>query len=344
MSGPIELVEAAYDVRSSDQDYSQRLVDCATPLFQFGLGTTGYMWARDAKGGVHISGIAASEDLKDIVHSDRGPAALMDGINGSNKRDDFLFGSYLASGPSITLREGLGDRYEELAGSLGFDMFGDMLGLKAELPEGGGYILLRPAREKIKLGGPVRRRLEQLMPHVAAGLRLRRSLENVAGPLTEAPLVEAVLDDSGRTVHAVDTAREARARDVLRAAVLARRLARSRAGRARAETALDVWQGLVDGRWSLVDQLESDGRHYLVAIRNSPDVKDPRALSLRERQVAALASLGYSNKLIGYTLGIAKSSVATALKQAQRKLGVRSRAGLIALLAASGQSAPKAPT
>jgi DNA-binding NarL/FixJ family response regulator len=86
----------------------------------------------------------------------------------------------------------------------------------------------------------------------------------------------------------------------------------------------------VDGRWSLVDRFESDGRRFMVAHRNEPDVRDPRALSKRERQVVAFAATGHSNKLIGYELGVSPSSVAKHLGVAARKLGVRSRAELVA--------------
>jgi DNA-binding CsgD family transcriptional regulator len=90
--------------------------------------------------------------------------------------------------------------------------------------------------------------------------------------------------------------------------------------------------GLVAGRWSLVDHFERSGRRYLVARRNDPSVRDPRALNLRERQVVWYASLGHSNKLIGYQLGLSFSTVATHLANATRKRGVASRVELIALV------------
>jgi DNA-binding CsgD family transcriptional regulator len=42
--------------------------------------------------------------------------------------------------------------------------------------------------------------------------------------------------------------------------------------------------------------------------------------------------MGHPNKLIGYSLGLSVSSVATHLASAMRKLGVRSRVELIELL------------
>ena len=87
------------------------------------------------------------------------------------------------------------------------------------------------------------------------------------------------------------------------------------------EGATDAWNGLVTGRWSLVDRFERDGRRYIVARRNEHHLPDPRALTPRERAVAHLAALGKSNKLIGYELGISASTIAGHLSAAMKKLG-----------------------
>ncbi len=96
--------------------------------------------------------------------------------------------------------------------------------------------------------------------------------------------------------------------------------------------ALDLWRGLVDGRWSLLEHHESDGRRYLVAIENPPTVTDPRRLSTRERQVVHCVADGNDNVLVGYRLGISASAVASHLSTALRKLGLGSRSELITLV------------
>jgi DNA-binding CsgD family transcriptional regulator len=75
----------------------------------------------------------------------------------------------------------------------------------------------------------------------------------------------------------------------------------------------------------LVDRFESDGKRFVLAIRNPPQLTDPRALTERERQVAHLVAQGTSNKMIAYSLGISESTVATQLARALRKLGLRRR-------------------
>jgi DNA-binding CsgD family transcriptional regulator len=53
-------------------------------------------------------------------------------------------------------------------------------------------------------------------------------------------------------------------------------------------------------------------------------------LSRRERESAALAARGHSNKWIGQQLGIAEGTVASHLCGAMRKLGLSRRAHLVA--------------
>jgi DNA-binding NarL/FixJ family response regulator len=103
------------------------------------------------------------------------------------------------------------------------------------------------------------------------------------------------------------------------------------------DAALDAWQGLVAGRWSLVDRFDSDGRRYLVARRNDPDVPDPRALTRRERQVLAYAALGHPLKLVAYSLGLSVSTIALHRARAMRKLGLRSQAEVVRLFTPRSQ-------
>jgi len=93
--------------------------------------------------------------------------------------------------------------------------------------------------------------------------------------------------------------------------------------------AADLWQALVDGRWSLMDQHDSDGRRYILARRNAPAAKAQASLTAREQQVLSYVALGQSNKLVAYTLGLSVSAVANLIARASRKLGATSRVELI---------------
>jgi DNA-binding NarL/FixJ family response regulator len=133
----------------------------------------------------------------------------------------------------------------------------------------------------------------------------------------------------GTLLHARGAAREAGARSALRDA--ARRIdkARCRNSQGRDENPLALWRGLVDGKWSLVERFESDGRRILVARRNDPPVRALRGLDARERKVVALLAVGHSLKLCAYELGRAESTTSEVAQTAMRKMGIGSRAELI---------------
>ena len=120
---------------------------------------------------------------------------------------------------------------------------------------------------------------------------------------------------------------------VLRDAVERQETARGRL-RTDPDRALEIWMGLVAGRWSLVDRYEKGGRRYLVARRNESDVSEPAALTSRERAVARLAAIGLSNKWIAYELGLSASTVATHLAFALRKLKLKTRTELASTISA----------
>lgn len=160
----------------------------------------------------------------------------------------------------------------------------------------------------------------RLAAHIAAGNRLRRVLSTLAtedvNPVERA---EAVLSSPQRIEHAVGVAESKGAREVLKSALA--RIDEARAERSDAWRAVDLWQGLVAGRWSIVEHFERDGRRYYLAYKNDPSLAPDRALTRRERQVLAYAALGHSNKLIAYTLGLSVSTVSTHLTRARMKLG-----------------------
>jgi DNA-binding NarL/FixJ family response regulator len=114
--------------------------------------------------------------------------------------------------------------------------------------------------------------------------------------------------------------------------------ARGALRRASPEEALSLWDALVDGRWSLIDHVDSDGRRYVLARRNPPGFRDLRALAPRECAVLALAAQGRSNKNIAAELGLAPSTVAGNLRSCQGKLGVSSRRALIELVSGTAAS------
>jgi DNA-binding CsgD family transcriptional regulator len=171
--------------------------------------------------------------------------------------------------------------------------------------------------------------------HLVSAARLRCLLDSFGGDPADG--ADAVLDPAGRLHHAVGDAGAAEARDHLEAAVRRLEKARGALRRSDPEAALALWRDLVDGRWSVVDHVEADGRRWVLARRNAPGDGDPKALTRRERDVAAGAALGRANKLIAYQLGVAPSTVSDPLESALRKLRLASREELIAFFRGAGR-------
>lgn len=176
-----------------------------------------------------------------------------------------------------------------------------------------------PLATPTRLSSPRRRLLLRIATHFAAAFRLRNDAERA----------EAVLGPDGRVEHAEAAARPLPARRSLTAAVRSIDRARTRRVREEAGEALDLWQGLVDGRWSLIERFERDGRRYYVARPNQLRDQIDARLSPRERQIVVLAAAGHTNKAIGYALGLGPSTVASHLGRIARKLGVIDRLELI---------------
>jgi DNA-binding NarL/FixJ family response regulator len=97
------------------------------------------------------------------------------------------------------------------------------------------------------------------------------------------------------------------------------------------EHAASLWGGMVEGRWSLADEIDSHGQR-LLAVREHDGVARARALSPRERDVLGLLLTGRANKVIAYELGVTASTVSLCIRSILTKTGMRDRAAL-ALLA-----------
>ena len=110
------------------------------------------------------------------------------------------------------------------------------------------------------------------------------------------------------------------------ASVVARRS--SRTAPPDIDKALEVWRGLVAGRWSLVDHFDTDGKQFLLAMKNAPRTQAVVDLTPREGRVCALAAMGHRDKEIAYLLGLSMSSVTAALHRARKKLKVTTRVEL----------------
>jgi DNA-binding CsgD family transcriptional regulator len=199
----------------------------------------------------------------------------------------------------------------------------DSLNVVALDPSGVGVAIVANRAERARPGGSEREleRLGGVAAHLTAALRLRLRHGDPRAALDEA---EVVFDRKGRVVHAEGAGLASR--DVLADAVSARS---SLSGDLPSAEVLARWRALHEGRWSLLDVEEADGKVWTLACANAPRAARLQQLTQREREVVALLALGRSNKAIAYELGISSSTVATLVARARWKLGAKSAADLV---------------
>jgi DNA-binding CsgD family transcriptional regulator len=244
------------------------------------------------------------------------------------------FVGFLRSAPQALARAGLTEEHVRQFGrgmdralnALGHE---DHLWVNAQDPTRLGcvFIVVRGRRER--LHPRQAHRWQCIAAHAAAGFRVRRQF----APRCElhdakAPRPDAVLRPDGKVEHAEEAARDGESREDLRAAVAALDRARGPLRRRDPEDAVEMWKAMVAGRWSLLDHFDSDGRRFVVAVRNAASVPDARGLTRRESQVLAQVALGQSNKMVAYELGLSLSTVAAHLASARAKLGLPSARAL----------------
>jgi DNA-binding CsgD family transcriptional regulator len=322
----IDVVETAYALDAKEERWLDRILGCALPELDRGLGMLAWRFQRLPDGRVEMASPVVTAGGASEEHAECAELSI------SAAPPDKLALTYgrLPFRTALTASESFRARglsYEKDAPfmdpirAIGIH---DFLGIASVDPSGAGVLL------GVLLGQPGRtskaldRRWRRVMAHVLAAGRLRR----------ESSKPEAVLEADGRVAHAEGPATDKTSRAALRNA--ARRIDRARGSLRRSdpEAALDLWHGLVSGRWSLIDHFDTDGRRYLVARENDPEVPDPRALDRRERQVLGYAVLGAPVKHIAYALGLDPSSVSRARRSAVKKLGQKTLADVLALMQA----------
>ncbi len=314
----VDVVEAAYRVEGRDFGaWAQGVLEAAAGVLDDGMGVA--LW--------HVS----LSEVRDLGSATRAtPPLYLEGAGDlfeqvPLERWRASFGRPVWVGDGIDLLGPPYDAYvraetERRYGARG--IFGCVARASAERSL---YLNAPTPRE-----GPPRHDRElwsRVVMHLAAASRLVHRGEDHPADGGE----DAVVAPSGTVEHARDDARSPGARQELCEAVRLIDRARTRAGRAEPHRALQLWRGLVDGRWSLVERTESDGRRYYIARRNAPSDSEDARLTHRERQVVALASCAFANAQIAYALGIAEGTVAGHLHRGLEKMGVGSRAELVTL-------------
>jgi hypothetical protein len=312
----VSLIEAAYRIDLSTEEWLERISAAGAAALGSNQGAMAFRYDATGDDWIHLVG-AALHGLP--------PTFAQDFFNQPDlpPEDILAISKMFRSLRFGTLRPFIEQqRLSTVAGVL--DRYGvrDMVGANGLDPAGRGCMLLIADQSK-PLSSRTVHLWHRLAAHIAAGNRLRATLEGIAQ--TELDLVrsaQAIIAANGKVEHATGSAEPRSAREALRDALA--RIDAARAEKDDVRRSVDLWRALVAGEWSLIEHFERDGRRYYLAHKNDPELGEDRALTLRERQVLGYAKLGNSNKLIAYSLGISSSTVSTLLGRARKKLGVQS--------------------
>ncbi|MDB4938319.1 MAG: hypothetical protein JWP87_5291 [Labilithrix sp.] len=319
--GAIDIVEAAYRLDGTETEWLDGVLGRARPDLDTGCGVYAFT------GNESVPNLAASPAF--VQHElDHGFAERLAELNRDAPRAVYdLLRTRLVTcggleqtlGPSSPIVRSFRSVMKATGIRDGFSLF-------AQDAEGGSITLSAPSRKFVNLAPRVRGIWRRIGLHVASALRLRRKLA------AQATVRDALLDPSGK-VHdtSKSVAHDRSARAVLVRAVAAMEQARSSTVRSSPERALALWQGLVAGEWSLVEQWESGGRRYLAAYRNRPEIRDPRALTPTECSTLKYLALGATNRDIEFALGLPAGTVSSSVTKILKKLQVKRRVDLAVL-------------
>ncbi len=95
------------------------------------------------------------------------------------------------------------------------------------------------------------------------------------------------------------------------------------------DVSTDVSQAPFGKEEQVLLDFDLDGARYLL-LRMPIPVKTSVLLTPREKEIVRLVALGHSNKIIADVLGISSFTVCTHVKRIFLKLGVSSRAAMVA--------------
>lgn len=330
---------AASSSSSLDGLDSRALIDVVESIYDGIADLLPSTWLARTLGAVHqlsraaIGGYAYGYDISGVPESWSISRPLVVGMPeeiGASIYDSFVAATRVQRrglerlGPSGTLSEKTGFLLTDLppsganaARSLGV---ADSIHVNALDPNGRGVLVALTVEEPRRLAASERQRLALVAAHVAGARRLLLS------GATNAPPV-AIFEAKGTPAH-VDPS-HASSIPTLKQRLLQVEAMRNRPTSTDPTEVLASWKALYEGRYSLLGRIDSDGRRYVVAYENAPNVRDPRGLSPLEASVASLASHGHAQKYIAYELGLTVGTVGGTLARVYRKLRVGSRSELV---------------
>jgi DNA-binding CsgD family transcriptional regulator len=317
----ITFIEQAYTDHTSNEVWLKGLVSAASALDQgFGVGA--------------LLADASRPDALAIIDSacpdQRWIEIGLKDVRGAPP--SFIEATYTFGADLLSRRQrGISFHLDGYAEAVGLAQNYDALGVIGTDPCRVGCVVFAPVPGTFRPAPRTLHVLRKVAAHLASAGRLRRAPGAAGIP---GPAHEAVLSPDGRMLDG--NTRSSSLREEFRSQALAMDRARGQLRRTNPDDALGLWTGLVAGEWSLVEHEDRDGKRYLLAKRNPPNVATHLALSAIEATVGNYAALDHSMKFIGYELGLSVATVSAHLRSVLAKLQIRNRAELIRLFAHSG--------
>jgi DNA-binding CsgD family transcriptional regulator len=312
----IGVLEAAYRIRQSAEEWVKGILNTARPIVDDGFGVG--IFTHDAAALTPFSQATfAPEEMSDAISSWMARSIAAPGARPFESSG--YVSCFTASEAPRWFRRDL-DRDGRDAG------IRDALAVSAVNPDRRGCALIAPLRSKTTLSHRRRDALTKMASHIAAGYRLRAALKDDRTVFGEC---EALFGNDGTVLHATGEAGSDEGLANLRICVASLAKARGPLRSSKPESALAAWPCLASGRWSLVDVRQPDGQDRLAALPNRPATLGPEGVSRREREIVAFAAMGHDSKMIAYNLGLPSRLVDILSARAARKLGLRSRRQLV---------------
>src|SRR6185312_26064 len=310
----VSVIEAAYRLDGDDGSWLARLVDRAARAgLDRGLGTCGMFYEFDGDRvkvaspvgrGTPEGSVEALRMLEAEVSSEITYRFIKDATAATGGRATCAtMSSRLQMGKHVRDLE----IHQRFLAPLGIV---DFMSVAATEPSGVGCLVGAPLPEVMGVKRPEAVAWSRVAAHMAAGMRLRRARRTSSPDQADAVLTPGGRVEShgpGLAVRGSSGDSSDASLDALKEAAKAMARARGSSRHADPPGAVEAWKALVSGRWTLLDHFDHDGKRYIVAVRNDPQVPAFSELSPREAQVVAYAAQGHSNKLIAYELGIAPS-------------------------------------
>ncbi|HEX7666976.1 MAG TPA: helix-turn-helix transcriptional regulator [Polyangiaceae bacterium] len=315
-SAILDCLAAGYRLDLDGGEYVRHVVDVAAPMLDSGLGVIAYTYdASDPQKAV-IDHFATSKRF-DVGWLGPYYAAIEGaGHRGPPYPTGYDTWSHMSCGQasSIPRMRPYLPLFSHLGGSR------DTFAVNAVDASGRGLWLGAPLPTTRKKSARHVTLFTRFAAHLASAMRMRR---NAVG---SKPKAAAILAPGGALLDATAGAEVVDAREDLRRATVHFDEARTKKMRSDVELATRRWKPLVASRWALIDEFDTDGRRFVVAVENAPPTCAARRdLSLREHQVMTQAHLGHIDKVIAYELGLSVSTVRVLIHRATRKLGATTR-------------------